>query len=228
MINRNPSNSVFVGNIPYDATEKQLEEVFQQVGDVVSFRLVYDKDSQKPKGYGFCEFKDADTASSAIRNLNNYEFSGRNLRVDTAEQGLKRKMEMLHSAPGPKAPLFQQQGGPIVPSNVLPIPAGVPKSGEQITGMMKQMNKKQLYQIVAHFKALIQQNFAQAHQLLVANPQLTYALLQAQVILGMAPNIVQQIQNATQAQPQTQPHPNPPIHNPSAPSMPQQPNPNRF
>lgn len=47
-------------------------------------RLVYDRDSGKPKGYGFCEYDDADTAASAIRNLNGFEMNGRSLRVDGA------------------------------------------------------------------------------------------------------------------------------------------------
>lgn len=48
------------------------------------YRLVFDRDSGKPKGYGFCEYKDQETALSAMRNLNNYEIAGRNLRVDNA------------------------------------------------------------------------------------------------------------------------------------------------
>jgi cleavage stimulation factor subunit 2 len=63
-----------------------LIEVFSAVGTVVSFRLVSDKDTGKPRGYGFCEFKDAATAHSAIRNLNNVEFHGRSLRVDHATE----------------------------------------------------------------------------------------------------------------------------------------------
>jgi RNA recognition motif-containing protein len=93
------SNYYVVGNIPYDATEEQLIEVFQEVGPVVSFRyssplsspillahtyisncssflplnncfirLVFDRDTGKAKGYGFCEYRDAETALSAMRN----------------------------------------------------------------------------------------------------------------------------------------------------------------
>ncbi|GAU13263.1 hypothetical protein TSUD_42170 [Trifolium subterraneum] len=76
---------VFVGNIPYDATEEQLIEICQEVGPVVSFRLVIDRETGKPKGYGFCEYKDEETALSARRNLQGYEINGRQLRVDFAE-----------------------------------------------------------------------------------------------------------------------------------------------
>ena len=75
---------IAVGNIPYEATEEHLREIFGQAGPVLSFRLVYDRESGKPKGYGFCEYKDLETAQSAMRNLNGVELHGRNLRVDSA------------------------------------------------------------------------------------------------------------------------------------------------
>ncbi|KAJ7519896.1 hypothetical protein O6H91_20G059800 [Diphasiastrum complanatum] len=76
---------VFVGNIPYDASEEQLVQICEEVGPVVSFRLVADRETGKPKGYGFCEFRDEETALSARRNLQGYEINGRQLRVDFAE-----------------------------------------------------------------------------------------------------------------------------------------------
>ena len=92
--------SVFVGNIPYEATEEKLKDIFSEVGQVgkkdfsaislntnlvlVTFKLVYDRETGKPKGYGFCEYKDQETALSAMRNLNGVEIAGRTLRVDNA------------------------------------------------------------------------------------------------------------------------------------------------
>lgn len=46
-----------VGNIPYDVSEEQLINVFSEVGRVVDFRLVNDRDQGKFKGYGFCEYE---------------------------------------------------------------------------------------------------------------------------------------------------------------------------
>ena len=46
--------------------------------------MVFDRETGKPKGYGFCEYKDKETAVSAMRNLNGHELSGRSLRVDSA------------------------------------------------------------------------------------------------------------------------------------------------
>eukprot|EP00009_Paramoeba_aestuarina_P017433 CAMPEP_0201527162 /NCGR_PEP_ID=MMETSP0161_2-20130828/34236_1 /ASSEMBLY_ACC=CAM_ASM_000251 /TAXON_ID=180227 /ORGANISM="Neoparamoeba aestuarina, Strain SoJaBio B1-5/56/2" /LENGTH=98 /DNA_ID=CAMNT_0047927857 /DNA_START=66 /DNA_END=359 /DNA_ORIENTATION=+ len=80
MANRNKERKVFVGNIPYDATEEQLIEVFREAGPVSNFRLI--SENGRPKGFGFCEYKDPETAMSARRNLNGYEMNGRALRVD--------------------------------------------------------------------------------------------------------------------------------------------------
>ncbi|EKX46396.1 hypothetical protein GUITHDRAFT_70536, partial [Guillardia theta CCMP2712] len=75
---------VFVGNIPYTASEDQLQEVFETAGPVLAFRLVLHPETGAPKGFGFCEFRDVESAEIAVRNLNNYEMNGRPLRVDFA------------------------------------------------------------------------------------------------------------------------------------------------
>ncbi|VDM12750.1 unnamed protein product, partial [Wuchereria bancrofti] len=92
----NGLSSFLVGNISYEVGEEQLKQVFSQVGAVVHLRLVHDRDTGKPKGYGFCEYNDAQTAESAIRtvihmliqllirNLNGFELNGHPLRVDSA------------------------------------------------------------------------------------------------------------------------------------------------
>lgn len=82
---------VFVGNIPYEATEDQLASIFSKVGPVIEFRLVYDKETRQQKGYGFCEYRDAETALSAMRNLQNVECCGRSLRVDWADNELRHQ-----------------------------------------------------------------------------------------------------------------------------------------
>lgn len=58
--------------------------IFRYSIHIFVFRLVYDRETGKPKGYGFCEYQDQETALSAMRNLNGREFSGRALRVDNA------------------------------------------------------------------------------------------------------------------------------------------------
>ncbi|KAM0035901.1 putative RNA recognition motif domain, nucleotide-binding alpha-beta plait domain superfamily [Helianthus debilis subsp. tardiflorus] len=112
---------VFVGNIPYDATEEQLVQICEEVGPVVSFRLVIDRETGKPKGYGFCEYKDEETALSARRNLHGYDINGRQLRVDFAENDKNpdRGREQGRGGPGLSTNTAPQKqiGGPAVHSD---------------------------------------------------------------------------------------------------------------
>eukprot|EP00262_Sarcandra_glabra_P017309 TRINITY_DN588_c0_g1_i1.p1 TRINITY_DN588_c0_g1~~TRINITY_DN588_c0_g1_i1.p1 ORF type:complete len:567 (-),score=87.29 TRINITY_DN588_c0_g1_i1:148-1848(-) len=122
---------VFVGNIPYDATEEQLIQICEEVGPVVSFRLVLDRETGKPKGYGFCEYKDEETALSARRNLQGYEINGRQLRVDFAEndKGSDRNREQGRGGPGFTANIDAQKppvGPAILGDSALHQPIGFP------------------------------------------------------------------------------------------------------
>lgn len=49
-------------------------------------RIVYDRETGRPKGFGFCEYQDPQSAQNAMRNLNGYEIAGRTLRVDSANR----------------------------------------------------------------------------------------------------------------------------------------------
>lgn len=57
---------------------------FPQCGQIVGFRMVYDRETGRPKGFGFCEFLEVHQAELAIRNFNGHELKGRPLRVDSA------------------------------------------------------------------------------------------------------------------------------------------------
>ncbi|RDX95626.1 Cleavage stimulating factor 64, partial [Mucuna pruriens] len=80
--------------------------------------LVIDRETGKPKGYGFCEYKDEETALSARRNLQGYEINGRQLRVDFAEndKGTDRNREQGRGGPGMTTNVDPQKqvGGPAV------------------------------------------------------------------------------------------------------------------
>lgn len=81
----NLSKTIFVGNIPYDYEEQSLLDTLQMVGPINNFRIVLDEETGKPKGYGFCEYKDPEVAFSALKNLKTIDYNGRQLRVNTAE-----------------------------------------------------------------------------------------------------------------------------------------------
>jgi cleavage stimulation factor subunit 2 len=62
-----PGSSVFVGNIEFNIPEEELVNLFSNVGRVLKFRLITEKDTGKSKGFGFLDFADPDSAASAIR-----------------------------------------------------------------------------------------------------------------------------------------------------------------
>uniref|UniRef100_A0A915J874 RRM domain-containing protein n=1 Tax=Romanomermis culicivorax TaxID=13658 RepID=A0A915J874_ROMCU len=165
--------SVFVGNIPYEATEDELKQLFSQVGPVVGFRLVVDRETGKPKGYGFCEFADQETAMSALRNLNQFEFHGRSLRVDTAA-GDRSKEELRQ--------LQLTFGGPQEESPYGP-PCESAKAPEAISRAVASLPPEQMFELMKQMKLCIQNNPNEARNMLLQNPQLAYALLQAQVVM---------------------------------------------
>ena len=75
--------------------------MFNVKKDASFCRLVYDRETGKPKGYGFCEYQDTETAQSALRNLNNHDFNGRPLRVGVAAgEGNKDEMQGMQQALG--------------------------------------------------------------------------------------------------------------------------------
>jgi RNA recognition motif-containing protein len=78
------STRLFVGNIPYSATEEDLRDLFAHSGAVASVRVITDFDSGRSKGYAFVEMTTAGDAEKAIRELNNTTLSGRTIVVNEA------------------------------------------------------------------------------------------------------------------------------------------------
>lgn len=73
---------IYVGNLPYQAEDRQLEELFSQYGTVTSARVIVDKATGQSKGFGFVEMPDKSEAEAAIEATNEQDFMGRNLRVN--------------------------------------------------------------------------------------------------------------------------------------------------
>ncbi len=76
--------SIYVGNLPYTATEDEVRELFEQHGNVDSVKLITDRETGRPRGFGFVEMNDSD-AERAIRALDGTDFGGRGLRVNEAQ-----------------------------------------------------------------------------------------------------------------------------------------------
>lgn len=105
-----------------------------------------------------------------MRNLNGYEIGGRTLRVDNACTE-KSRMEMQQLLQGPQQE--NPYGNQCEPEN----------APEQITKTVASLPPEQMYALMKQMKTCIQNNPTEARQMLLQNPQLAYALLQAQVVM---------------------------------------------
>lgn len=79
------TKTLYVGNIAFRAPQSALQELFENHGRVHSVRLMTDRQTRKPKGYGFIEM-DGDAAEDALAALDGNSFFGRDLRVSIAKQ----------------------------------------------------------------------------------------------------------------------------------------------
>ena len=77
--------NIYVGNMSYDATEENIREAFSQYGEVSSVNIIMDRDTGRPRGFGFVEMPDDEAAQKAIAELNNKEIAGRAITVNVAK-----------------------------------------------------------------------------------------------------------------------------------------------
>jgi RNA recognition motif-containing protein len=79
------SNKLYVGNLPYQTTESDLQALFEGAGQVATINLVRDRATGQARGFAFVEMTDADGAQKAISELDKYEYGGRSLTVNEAK-----------------------------------------------------------------------------------------------------------------------------------------------
>ncbi|CAF2468291.1 unnamed protein product [Rotaria sp. Silwood2] len=167
--------SVFVGNIPHGTTEDQMKEIFSVIGPVLSFRIVFDRETGNPKGYGFAEYTDIDMAQSAIRNLNGFEFNGRTLRVDKASSQAD-ELRLLHQQTVSSVPTFATVPTATITSDKIP---------EVIARTIVNLPPEQVVDLMKQMQNIIREYPNEARNILIQNPQLTYSMLQSLVIMGL-------------------------------------------
>lgn len=78
------SAKLYVGNIPYQVTEGELNDLFAAVGTVVDIKLPTDRETGRPRGFGFVEMESIEDAGRAISQLNGVSLGGRQLNVSAA------------------------------------------------------------------------------------------------------------------------------------------------
>ncbi len=83
------SMTLYVGNLPFSAAQDDVQNLFAAHGDVVSVKLMMDRDTGRPRGFGFVEMENTG-AQAAMSALNGAQFQGRALRVNEAEQRAPR------------------------------------------------------------------------------------------------------------------------------------------
>ena len=77
-------NKIYVGNLPFSATNDSLNELFAKFGQVTSAKIVMDRDTNRSKGFGFVEMSSDAEAQAAIDKLNGSDMGGRSLVVNEA------------------------------------------------------------------------------------------------------------------------------------------------
>jgi RNA recognition motif-containing protein len=79
------SSKLYVGNLPFEVGEQDLQELFAAHGEVVSAKVITDRETGRPRGFGFIEMSRAEDAQKAIQSLDGKDFKGRNLKVNVAQ-----------------------------------------------------------------------------------------------------------------------------------------------
>jgi len=77
---------LYVGNLPYQTTEDDLRDIFGQHGTVSSVALIMDRETGRPRGFGFVEMADGPGADKAIEALNGADIGGRSIVVNEARE----------------------------------------------------------------------------------------------------------------------------------------------
>lgn len=76
--------NIYVGNLSYDATDETIREAFESFGQVTSVRIIKDKYTGQPRGFGFVEMLEKAQAQAAIKSLNGKELLGKQMTVNEA------------------------------------------------------------------------------------------------------------------------------------------------
>ena len=78
------SKKLYVGNLPWSSTEDEIRAAFEAFGEVTSVNLIEDRETGRPRGFGFVEMDDSG-AREAIEALDGKDFGGRNIKVNEAK-----------------------------------------------------------------------------------------------------------------------------------------------
>jgi RNA recognition motif-containing protein len=83
--------NIYIGNLSYNTTEDTLRSMFAEFGEIESVKLIKDRFSGRPKGFGFIEMPSNSEADKAIKALNGNRIDGNNIKVKPADSGGKKR-----------------------------------------------------------------------------------------------------------------------------------------
>ncbi len=84
------ASRLYVGNLPYNVAEGDLQDLFSQAGDIQDVTVIKDRDTQRSRGFGFVEFVNQADAEKAIQMFDGYDMDGRRLTVNMAQERPER------------------------------------------------------------------------------------------------------------------------------------------
>ena len=198
MSNPTEQNMALVTNLPNDATEKELRDIMAQVGNVIRFRIFYNKQTGAPIGKGICEFDSSKLVDSAVRNLDGIEYKGHNLMVRRfdSNKNFSNKSNRRSVNNNTSANNNSSQSGnnnslnrnSNTNSKNLKKKVKTKKSMDEITRVVKQLTTNEKKDILSQMKQFIVKNETKAKEILNNNPQLAQALLLIQLEFGLILN----------------------------------------
>lgn len=201
-----PSTVITITGIPYDQTEEQVLDIARSVGPVVSSKLLFDKETGKSKGVCLVEYRDSETAQSAVRNLNNYAISGnRFIKCHfTTQDAIVRLLQ--GDGPNDGSAASRRRN---LEKEIPPLPYGVDVTDTSIEGLnaaiygqLASLGTQRLRNLVTDAQKMSKERPELMALLLERNPQLEYALVQAAMLLDLAtPEQIQKLMNAKVAAP---------------------------
>ena len=174
---QNRQRTVFVRNVSYEASDEELRALFSSVGPLVRLNTPVDHTTQKRKGFVFVEYLDAETALSAVRNLNDIDFHGRQLSVNIADQDTKNS----DAAMSKKRKADSGRGAPSGPwdsgNGVASLPAvGLPPLHNPVAEHIELLGRSELFELVTQTKQFFATQPEEARRLLSSQPQVFSAL----------------------------------------------------
>jgi RNA recognition motif-containing protein len=101
-----PSNSIFIGNIPFEMSDKDFHDLFQNLKNITGARVAIDRRTGQPRGFAHADFTDIQSATEALEHLRQQVRYGRRLKLDYST---KRRPDYVNGESVRKPPVPRQQ-----------------------------------------------------------------------------------------------------------------------